>query len=798
MRTVGTIALFALLACTRTSSVGSAVQSGNGVGRGATVAEENARAGDTQWRLDQPAANSEIAGFATVTSALALDTVNIKVDSGGRDFAWELHRLGWYGGAGGRRVLAGATVTGQQQASCTNDTASGLVTCPWFISFSAVVPDLPSGIFLFKLTRDDGFQAHVPIVVRESAGPRAPVLAVVGTNTWQAYNTWGGEGLYEDDGDGLANGRATVVSFDRPYIQWNGTGDLWRGESHLLRFLEARGYETAWAVNGDLDADPRLALDRRIVLSSGHDEYTTATERSALESALASGVNLAFLGADSLYWRVRLEPSAAGAPRRLEVCTKDAATDPLHQTTMWRLPPNLLAEAALVGVQYGDWSVVDFPFVVRGTTGPTAWLWAGAGVVDGDVLPLLVGYESDHRVAESPAAAVVVGSSSFMGADSGTLALHEATLTSVGRAFVFATGTNDWVLGLDDPQHADARVQIATANVLTHAGAAPATPSVELPTASRLALPIATSARVTTAAGSDGQEGFVDGVASHAQLRHPQGLALDGHGGLYVADTDNHAVRRLDLATLTLSTVADARDFQKPIALAVAADGTVLVAEAAPPLLRAIAPDVARTVRTVTAMPTRPMGLAIGADGSALIVDIYASRLWSLDPAWLNGPATLQPWAGTGHDGYGDDLALNTAFRFPTNVALADDGTAIVLDAGNFALRQIGTDAGHTVRTLAGGVQGFSDGPAPLLAAYFGLAVDERGAIYFADVGSARIRKLGPDGATTIAGNGGVGNRDGPGETATFRVPCGLALDRATRELFVADAAASTIRRIEF
>ena len=755
------------------------------------IARENALPGDTGWKLSRPA-GALLAGFTSQSSARPGEAIAVKADSQGLALSWTLYRLGWYAGAGGRRLLAGDVVSNPAQPACLNDATTGEVRCPWTTSFTATLPaDVPGGVFLFKLTRADGLETHVPLVVREAPGARARVLAIVAMNTWAAYDLWGGESLYADLNDGLPGARATTVSFERPYSQWQGAGDLWRGEAHLVRFLEGRGYDVAYAADADLDADPFLAQGRRLVLSSGHDEYASAAERAALEAALAKGVSLAFLGADSMYWKVRLEPGADGTARRRVVCFKDASRDPApDKTGRWVATK---PEAALVGVEYADWSAIDFPFVVAGVDGPAAWLWAGSGAHDGDALPRLVGYEADHRVASSPAGAVVVGASPFVGGDSGTLARHAATVTEVGSAFVFASGSNDFVLGLDEPGRADPRLQRALANVLARAGATPEDGSVTfgaVPPSTAIAA--FASARVTTLAGLADADGAVDGVGGAARFTHPEGVALDGAGGLVVADSDGAAVRRVDLSTGAVTTLARGAPLQRPIGVAVAPDGTLAISDALAGVFSLGGDGVVRPLAAGSSL--RILGVAVDAGGALFGADVYSQALWRLDPGWSAAPSL---YAGTS-DGNADGPGAMAAFRYPTGVALADDGTVLVVDSGNAAVRAVAADADHTVRTLAGGPeQGFADGATPAFTPYLGVAVDAAGAVYVADPGNLRVRRVAPDGsATTVAGSGSAGTADGDALSATFRLPCGLALDRAGAALYVSDAAASTIRVI--
>ncbi len=153
--------------------------------------------------------------------------------------------------------------------------------------------------------------------------------------------------------------------------------------------------------------------------------------------------------------------------------------------------------------------------------------------------------------------------------------------------------------------------------------------------------------------------------------------------------------------------------------------------------------------------------------------------------------------AGDGRVGWQDGAAAQARFADPYGVAIGPDGTVVVADAGdNDRLRAIHPDG--SVSTIAGGREGFRDGPA--MTAEFntpsGIAVDARGNVFIADTGNHAIRKLGADGqVTTLAGTGHPGWRDGPGAQAQFDGPLAVAVDAAGRVL-VADSYNHRIRAI--
>jgi sugar lactone lactonase YvrE len=156
----------------------------------------------------------------------------------------------------------------------------------------------------------------------------------------------------------------------------------------------------------------------------------------------------------------------------------------------------------------------------------------------------------------------------------------------------------------------------------------------------------------------------------------------------------------------------------------------------------------------------------------------------------------VAPFAGDGIPGDRDGPKDEARFNWPTDLAVAPDWTVYVADFGNNRIRAIGP--GGRVSTLAGEEEGFADG-AGAAARFSGpnaVSLGPDGALYVADAGNARIRRVTPDGAvTTVAGDGTRGIRDGPAEAARFVYPTGLAFG-PDGALYVVDRWAHTVRKL--
>lgn len=320
------------------------------------------------------------------------------------------------------------------------------------------------------------------------------------------------------------------------------------------------------------------------------------------------------------------------------------------------------------------------------------------------------------------------------------------------------------------------------------------------------------SVTVSTLAGS-GLYGFAEGDGVAAQFYQPTGVAVDASGNIYVADSENHRIRKIT-PTGTVSTLAgsatsgfingngSAAQFYSPRAVAVDADGNVYVADGINHSIRKITPtgDVSTLAGNGTsgfadgsgdaARFYFPKGLAIDADGNLYVADDINHRIRKVTP--LGEVTTL---AGS-TSGYTDATGIAAQFHNPSGVAVDESGNVYVADAGNQRIRKI--TATGIVTTLAGSTTGFGEGAgaSARFSGPVGLVVDASGNVYVADDENERIRKITSDGiVSTLAGGYLAGATNGSGEVAQFRSPTGLAMD-AAGIIYVADRHNHSIRKI--
>ncbi len=288
------------------------------------VACENTKQGadPSTWQVEGTG-DPSIQGYPTSISVNKGDTISFKIKAPNSNYRADILRLGYYDGDGARMMQANMAPTGtSSQPACDTQSSTGLVDCGnWSVSLSWTVPSTAvSGVYIAHLRRlDTGGDSHIMFVVRDDASTSKIAVSTSDT-TWQAYNSYGGNSLYVctvacPPGEPSTYKAAHKVSYNRPLDTesknprsafFNG------GEYPMVRFLEANGYDVTYLSGMDVHRRGQLLLNHDLFISSGHDEYWSATQRTAMEQARDAGVNLAFFTGNTGFWKTRWEPSADG------------------------------------------------------------------------------------------------------------------------------------------------------------------------------------------------------------------------------------------------------------------------------------------------------------------------------------------------------------------------------------------------------------------------------------------------------------------------------------------------------
>ncbi|MFD0766156.1 DUF6443 domain-containing protein [Mucilaginibacter lutimaris] len=327
--------------------------------------------------------------------------------------------------------------------------------------------------------------------------------------------------------------------------------------------------------------------------------------------------------------------------------------------------------------------------------------------------------------------------------------------------------------------------------------------------------PPSSAGQTTTTFAGTGSWGYANGPGISAAFALPLAVAIDNSGNLYVADADNHMIRKISAAGV-VSTLAGnggagsangtgtAASFNHPAGVAVDGSGNVYVADQLNHLIRKITP--AGVVSTLAGSGTagssngsgaaasfnNPTGLCLDNSGNILVADYANHKIRMITPAGV-----VSTLAGTGVAGSANGTALSATFKNPMSVTVDAAGNLYIADRLNHLIRKMSVSG--TVSTFAGsGVAGSANGSGT--SASFNLPTcvraDNSGTLFVTDASNNMIRKISSGGTvTTLAGTTTSGMVNGTGSVVRFSNPYGLCVDN-NGNIYVAAAYNYMIRRI--
>ena len=332
--------------------------------------------------------------------------------------------------------------------------------------------------------------------------------------------------------------------------------------------------------------------------------------------------------------------------------------------------------------------------------------------------------------------------------------------------------------------------------------------------------------------GGEGGFGGDGGAATSAHLNNPWGIALDGGGNLYIADTQNQVIRKVS-AGGSISTIAGnytlgpgysgdgspatSAQLRYPWAVAVDGAGNLYISDAGNSVVRKVTP--AGIISTVAgnyalgagysgdggpatgAQLDVPWSVAVDGAGNLYISDTGNNVIRKVTPAGIISTVAGNHALGAGYSGNGGP-ATSAQLNFPSGIAVDGVGDLYIADTYNNVVREvtlngvIATAAGNGTESLF-----HESGPATSvgLDEPLGVAVDGAGDFYIADSNQEVIEKVTPGGMlTTVVGDGesyGYGGDGGPATSATFDQPTSLAVDGAGN-LYISDSGNQLIRKV--
>jgi hypothetical protein len=543
-----------------------------GAGSSNPIVIENCKQGTppSEWDISG-AGEDTIQGFATDISVNRGQAVQFKVDTVANSYKLDIYRMGYYQGNGARLVTTVQPTDVRQQPACQQDAGTGRVDCSnWTVSATWNVPsDAVSGIYFAAAVRTDGTAgaSHIFFIVRDDAS-HSDIYYQTSDTTWQAYNRYGGHGLYfggprQDPGQ---PDRATKASYNRPFTTRDYASEDWvfNAEYPMVRWLERNGYDVSYETGVDTDRFGSLIRNHKLFMSSGHDEYWSGQQRANLTAARDAGVNLAFFSGNEVFWKTRWEDNYRTLVTYKETHANPgtAETQRIDPTGIWtgtwmdprfntehRTPQNALtgtlftvtagSNSMKVPAEYGALRFWRNTSVSHLGAGQTATLGGGD----------TVGYEWDSDIDNGfrPPGLFDLSATTFVGTrlqDYGSnysdeQATHNMTLyRAASGALVFGAGTVQWAWGLDGNHDRgsaapDPDMQQATVNLFADMHVQPATLSGPTP-ATASTDTIAPQSTITSPVPSTvtaGQTVTINGTAADTGGGHVAGVEVSVDGG---------------------------------------------------------------------------------------------------------------------------------------------------------------------------------------------------------------------------------------------------------------------------
>lgn len=323
------------------------------------------------------------------------------------------------------------------------------------------------------------------------------------------------------------------------------------------------------------------------------------------------------------------------------------------------------------------------------------------------------------------------------------------------------------------------------------------------------------------------------GPATAAELNYPSSTAIDsGNRNLFITDYSNSRIRKINLTTNIITTVAGngisgyngdsssaiSSELFDPEGIAVDFAGNLYIADSQNSRIRKVNTNgIISTIAgtgvagysgdggfAVNAEVAYPFGMAVDTSGNIYFSDVGDLVIRKI----AKSTGVINTIAGTGNFGYtgNDSAATNCTFEYPAGIALDGSGNIYVADHSTNTIRMISASDSKIYLFAGNGVQGFyGDGGSAIAAELtnpFGVAVDNAGNVFVTDSKNYRIREIyaTSDIITTIAGNGvsGFSGDTGPAIAAELNTPEDVTVNNNTTSIYIADTWNQRIREFQY
>jgi len=312
---------------------------------------------------------------------------------------------------------------------------------------------------------------------------------------------------------------------------------------------------------------------------------------------------------------------------------------------------------------------------------------------------------------------------------------------------------------------------------------------------------------VSTFAGST--QGYENGNANDSLFMYPYGITISHDGTLYVADTGNHRIRKISTNGIVSTVAGSTKGFKDgnannslfdfPCGITISYDETLYVADRNNHRIRKISTNgIVSTVagstdgfkdgNTNNSLFSYPCGITISHDGTLYVTEEFNYRIRKISKG------IVSTVTGSTH-GFKDGNTNDSSFFNSLGIAISHDGTLYVVDRSNHRIRKISTSG--IVSTVAGSTRGYKNGNVndSLFNCPRGITISHDGTLYVADRNNHRIRKISTSGIVSTVAGSTQGFKDGNANESLFNYPQGIAISH-DGTLYVADYYNHRIRKI--
>jgi len=441
-------------------------------------------------------------GYVDKHSVVPGETFDIMLSTGPRHAAAkgkiEIFRVGYYDKADRKLVAQFEDVeVGQEEVQMT----AAALGAAWPPGVDHVATEgWESGYYTIDFIdkRDGNRDLNVAFIVVTNPNKSGDILFELSTNTYQAYNQWGGYSFYES---AFVGDRAQMISFNRPtppdFFEYEYYFVLW-----VERLAAEQKLKVDYATNFDIHRDPEFAAKYKLLVSGSHNEYWSKEEFDVVYRRIFElGKNTLFLGANSAYWQVRyadLDHAGVGSGRGRQLICYKSEDDPIRYrgddkdrlllvTEQFRDEARR-PETMLAGIAYQNYFEIvtdekpKYPYFVARTDLP---FFKGTGYKIGDAIGDIVGYEWDNTdpdgdgkrlwdpakshiepIDRASIKVVFTGSPVDLNGHKGKA--EAVYFVSKAGAKVFSTGTIRWAWGLGKPKFESDRFRTFNRNLFLH------------------------------------------------------------------------------------------------------------------------------------------------------------------------------------------------------------------------------------------------------------------------------------------------------------------------------------------